>query len=178
MIVVIGGTPGSGKTTAAEMLAREHGLALISSGQMFREEAVRRGMTLSEFGKYAQKHHEVDRELDRRMTSFILEQAKAGDLIVDSRLQAYLLKQEGVEFFASHIDAPLRVRAQRVAGREAKSIDQALMEIQERERSETSRYRTIYHIDIGDLRVYDLVIDSSDKSAEQVASLIWSKVPR
>ncbi len=178
MIVVVGGTPGSGKSTVVSILAEKHGLTVVSSGVMFREEAVRRGMTLEEFGAYAQKHHEVDQELDAQVTKVVLGKGQSEDLLVDSRLQAYILQREGAKSFAVQIDAPLRVRAERVASREAKSVAQAMREVRERERSERTRYLSIYGIDIGDLSVYDLIVDSGDKTAEQVAELIWSQVQK
>lgn len=178
MIIVIGGTPGSGKSTAVELLSETHGLAVLSSGKMFRDEAVRRGMTLLEFSRYAQKHPNIDQDLDRQMTQLVLEKGKGEDLIVDSRLQAYLLQREGAKSFAVHVDAPLQVRAERVANREAKTTEQAVKEIQERERSERARYLRFYRIDIGDLSVYDLLVDSGDKSPQEVADMIWSQVPR
>ena len=178
MIIVIGGTPGSGKSTVVSLLSQAHSLDVVSSGSMFRDEAIRRGMTLEEFGAYAQKHHEVDKELDDKVTKLVIERGQEENLIADSRLQAHLLEREGADFFAVYIDAPLDVRAERVSGREAKPIEQAKREIQERERSERTRYKDIYGIDIGDLRVYDLVIDSAEKTPEQVAEVVWSKVPR
>ncbi len=178
MIIVIGGTPGSGKSTVVELLSAKHNLPIISSGKIFRDEAIQRGMTLLEFSKYAQKNLNVDQELDQKVTQMVMEKGDSEDLIVDSRLQPYLLQREGAKFFAVHIDAKLEIRAKRVAGREAKPIKQTVAEIQERERSEQSRYIKIYNIDIGDLSVYDLLIDSSDKSPEEVADLIWSRVQR
>lgn len=178
MIIVIGGTPGSGKSTAVELLSETHGLKVLSSGKIFRDEAVRRGMTLLEFSKFAQKHSNIDQDLDRKMTQMVLEMGQAGDLIVDSRLQAYLLEREGAKFFGVHVDAPLQIRAERVANREAKTVEQAMKEISERERSEKARYIKFYRIDIGDLSVYDLLLDSSDKNPQEVADAIWSRVPR
>lgn len=176
MIIVVGGTPGSGKSTVVGMLSESHGIAVVSSGSMFRDEAVRRGMTLEEFGAFAQKHHDVDRELDEKVTKEVLERGQKESLIVDSRLQAYLLQREGADFFGVHIDAPIEVRARRVAGREAKDVGQALREIRERERSEKARYLEIYKIDVTDLSVYDLKLDSREKSAQEIAEYIWSKV--
>ena len=176
MIIVIGGTPGSGKSTVVGILSERHGLEVVSSGSMFRDEAVRRGMTLEEFGAFAQKNHEVDQELDEKVTKEVLGRGQKEKLIVDSRLQAYLLQREGAVYFGVHIDAPIEVRARRVAGREAKDVGQALREIRERERSERTRYLDIYKIDVTDLSVYDLTLDSREKSAEEIAEYIWSKV--
>ncbi|MGB6501651.1 MAG: AAA family ATPase, partial [Thermoplasmata archaeon] len=66
-VVTLGGPPGSGKSTAGRLVAAELGLQLRSAGEMFRAEAVSQGMSLAVFGRYAEAHPEVDRELDRRM---------------------------------------------------------------------------------------------------------------
>jgi len=178
MIIVIAGTPGSGKTTVAEMLAKRQGMNIISSGLIFREEALRRGLTLAEFGALAQKNHKIDMDLDRRVTEMILERYRSEDIVVDSRLQAFFLKRENVKFFAAYVDAPLKARAERIAKREVKSVEQVTLEIEEREKSEKSRYQTIYKVDISDKSIYDVIVDSGDKSPDQVVDLIWSQVPR
>ncbi|HOK28503.1 MAG TPA: cytidylate kinase, partial [Methanomassiliicoccaceae archaeon] len=45
-------------------------------------------------------------------------------------------------------------------------------EIEEREACEAKRYLTYYDIDIRDRSVYDLIIDTTDISAEEVAEII------
>jgi len=74
------------------------------------------------------------------------------------------------------IDAPLAVRAERIAGREGKSVKEATKEVKERERSERARYSKVYGIDVRDTSTFDLVVDSSDKTPDEVARLIEEAV--
>jgi len=63
------------------------------------------------------------------------------------------------------------VRAERVAGRDAESLDRATREIAYREASEHRRYRTLYEIDL-DTEPADLTIDSSERSPNEVVEEI------
>lgn len=177
MILAISGPPGSGKTTVAKAFARAHGYALISAGARFRTEAAERGMTLEQFGGYAEAHEEVDRNLDAAVAEEVERRAsKAQNLVVDGRLQPWLLAKRGVPCLKVLIDAPLEVRAARIAGREEKASADARREILERERSERTRYLEIYGIDVRDTSGFDLVIDSSYKMPEAIVALIAERV--
>ena len=46
----------------------------------------------------------------------------------------------------------------------------------EREKSEAKRYREYYGIDIDDESIYDLVIDTSDKSPDEIVNIILSSL--
>ncbi len=177
MIVAIGGPPGSGKTTVAERFAHAHAYALVSAGLKFREMAKERGMDLEAFGKAAEADHEIDRSLDHVVLEEILRQDSAGrDVIVDGRIQAHLLSLRRIPCFKILIDAPLKVRAHRIAGREKKGGSAAEREIVVREASERTRYKSLYGIDLADRSVYDLIIDSSDKTPDQIVELVWARV--
>lgn len=177
MIVAIAGPPGSGKTTVAELFAKAHGYALVSAGGKFRAMAEAKGLSLEAFGQAAQADADIDRSLDRAVLEEILKEDGGGrNVIVDGRIQAHLLAQRRVPCLKVLIDAPLAVRAKRIAGREHKTAKVARREITLRESSERARYKAIYGIDLGDASVYDFVIDSSDKTPDQIVELLWSKV--
>ncbi len=179
MIVAISGPPGSGKTTVAERFAKAHGCALVSAGGLFRERAEDFAMSLEKFGRYAEEHPAIDRELDARVLRRVEELMKEGkDIVVDGRLQPWLLKKNGVPCLKVLIDAPFDVRAERIAGREGKSLKQAKRELRERERSERTRYANIYGIDVRDASGFDLVVDSSDKSPDAVVAILEERVAK
>jgi len=177
MILVIGGPPGSGKTTVAERWSKVRGYALVSAGMRFRAMAKERGLSLEEFGRLAEADPEIDRSLDRAVYEEIESNASNGrNVVVDGRIQAYLLAQRHVECLKVLIDAPLDVRAERIAGREKKSVEASKREITARERSERARYKSIYGIDLKDTRLFDVVIDSARKTPDEIVALIASRV--
>lgn len=177
MIVAIGGPPGSGKTTAAELYARTHGAVLVSGGRLFREMAAERGMDVAAFGAHAEANHEVDRRLDDMVLAAVREHALHGrDVVVDGRIQAHLLARAKVRAFSVLVTAPPDVRAKRIADREGKPEKRALEEMLAREQSERARYQAIYGIDLDDVRVFDLEVDSSALSPEAVVRKIHEAV--
>ena len=175
MIITVGGPPGSGTSTAAELVSQHLGMRVVSAGEMFRGMARERGLSLAELGALAEAQWDVDHQLDERMVAV----AEAhGDVVLEGRLIGLLLARRGVEAFSVHLAADPQVRAGRIALREHKDPAEALREIQQRERSEAVRYKDIYGIDILDTEPYDLVLDSSTMTARQVADAILGALHR
>lgn len=173
MIITIGGPPGGGKTTSATRYSETYRFSLISAGALFREMAAERRLDLVAFGAHAEKHHDVDRDLDEMVLAAVRTAVLEGrDAVVDGRIQAHLLTRAKVPAFRVLLTAPIDVRAKRIADRERKSERQALREVISRERSERERYGAIYGIDLDDVRVYDLEIDSSELRPEAIVRKI------
>src|SRR3989442_12448444 len=140
MILVIGGPPGSGKTTVAERWAAARAYVLVSADTKFRAMAKERGMSLEAFGGAAEKDPTVDRALDAAILAEIRKHDAAGaNVVVDGRIQAHLLSKERVPCIKVLIDAPLDLRAERISRREKKSVEEARREIVAREESERGR---------------------------------------
>jgi cytidylate kinase len=168
LLVTVSGPPGSGTTTASEHVAARLGVALASGGAVFRAMAVERGLSLAEFGRYATDHPEVDTELDTRLA----QRANAGDVVIESRLAGWIARNEGIAAVTTFLDCDPKVRAARVAAREAVPLEQALAENDERERVERARYLALYAVDIEDTSIYDLVLDAGELSPEELADRI------
>lgn len=173
MLITISGQSGSGKSTAARMLSEAVGIPTVDVGKVFRAMAARRGMDVISFGRYAERHPEVDLELDATM----LRRARRGKLLIwQGRLAGWLAFKEGLPAIKIWIKASALVRARRVAGREGSPISQVLKEIRRRDRDNRARYLKIYGLDVNDLSVYDAVIPTDNRSPKQVVSALISSI--
>lgn len=170
MLVTISGLPGAGTSTVALAVADRLGVPRLDGGTVFRAMATERGLTLAEFGAAAETDSSVDLELDSRLA----EVARAGDVVLESRLAGWIARNEGVPATKVWIGCDERERATRVARREGLDVDDALHANQVREASEAKRYVEYYGIDLGDLSVYDLVLDSTSTPAAQLVEAILS----
>jgi cytidylate kinase len=168
VLVTVSGLPGSGTSTVAHLAARRLGLAHVDGGTVFRGMASERGLDLRAFSSVAETNSDIDVELDTRLAAI----ARAGSVVLESRLAAWIAANEGIAATSVWIDGDEWVRARRVALREQIEPAQALEANRAREASERLRYQTLYGIDLDDHSVYDLVIDATNESAEAVAESI------
>jgi len=166
----ISGPPGSGTSTASWLLASHLGYRHIDVGTLFREMAVKAGVTLEDFDRMAEENHQIDRDLDAKMVEIARSDAHA--LVLEGRLTGILLRREKIECFAVRLDAPEEIRAVRIAQRDKVSFQEAFQHLREREVSEQKRYHDIYGIDVNDLSIYDLIINSEKYSPEEIIAKI------
>jgi len=173
MLVTVSGPPGSGKSTAASELADAFGLEHISGGDIFRELADERGYTPLEFNKLAEEDDQIDRDLDARLQEIARERE---DVVLESRLAGWLAGDHAdLRFW---LDAPLSVRGARIADREEKDADAAAEETEAREASEAKRYEEYYGIDIRDLTIYDLSVNTARWEPDAVLDMLVTAVER
>lgn len=172
LTITISGTPGSGKSTVAQILEKKLGLKYVYSGEIFRKLAVKHNMSLEEFGRYCETHREVDQELDDSQ----LEVLRKGEIILEGRLAGWLAYRNNVQAVKIMIDADIQTRAERIVEREGGDVKEREQEMIKREKSEASRYKQYYGIDLKDSSIYDIVVDSAEKTAEEIADLILKKL--
>jgi CMP/dCMP kinase len=172
--ITISGLPGTGKTTVAQLLEKKTGLHYVYVGDIFRSQAKEYNMSLEEFGRYCEKHREIDEALDKRQ----LEILKKGNVIVEGRITAWLAHNNKVSAIKVLLTADLDTRAQRVVKREQGSENERKKEILKREKSEQIRYKKYYGIDITDTSIYDIIIDTKNKTPEEITDLIVNKLKR
>jgi predicted cytidylate kinase len=170
--VTISGTPGSGKSTVAQLLEKRLGARYVYTGMVFRKLAQEHHMSLKEFGSYCEQHPEVDKEID----DYQLKALKKGDVILEGRIAGWIAYRNNIPAFKIMLIADIDIRARRIVKREDGDVEQRKQEIREREKSEVFRYKTYYDIDVKDTSIYDLVIDTSDKTPEEIMDLVVHKL--
>lgn len=155
VVVAISGSPGSGKSSVAKALAESLGLRYVSIGRIFRKVAEELGVDFVELHKIAERDPAIDIMVD----SIALEEAKRGDVVIEGHLAAWIVK--GMAQVRVYLKADPRVRAERIAKRDGRRLEEAFREVVEREEMNRRRYLDIYGIDVRDLSIFDLVVDTT-----------------
>ena len=170
MIITISGTPGSGKSTVAKLLAKKLNFKHYSSGEFMRDMAEEKNMGLLNLIRLAEKDRSIDEEIDQRQIG--LGRTK-DNFVIDSRLGFHFIPKSKKIF----IDADFEERAKRIFCDTIRkehnvNLKSTKQNIRIREISEKKRYKKYYELDPYKKSNYDLVIDSTNKTSEQVVEEI------
>lgn len=170
MKITVSGQTGTGSSTIAKLLAEKLGYDYYTSGEMFREMAHEMRMSMEEFEDYADEHTEYDMELDKRQREY---GATHDSFVAESRLGWHLIPDS----YKVMVRADETTRVQRVMQKEGVDEEGAKKHIAERERAAQKRFSQLYGIeDVFGKDNFDLVLDSSDKSPEELADEIAAVV--
>ena len=111
-------------------------------------------------------HFHIDKEIDKRQA---LKAKSAENLILEGRLSAFFVDNADLRIC---LMTPFDVRSKRIAQREDKSVEVAKEEIITREKSEALRYMEIHNIDISNMDIYDIIINTDTFKPESVSEII------
>ena len=175
MLVTVGGTISSGKTTLAKGIAVKFKFKHISAGEIMRQLAKEHGMDIIAFSKHAEKNVDVDHEIDEKQKELVSKYRDKGyGIIVDGRLSAYFLNPD----IRIWLYAPLDIQIKRIVGREGYGTKEAVKKITLREESERKRYKEIYDIDLDDLSIYDIVLNTEKWDIEGMIEVVAKAVEK
>lgn len=188
-VICISGDAGAGKTTLKNVLSCRYkqlgyNVITISVGSFFREKAESMNKTIGELNKLAEKDPSFDKEAD----SYIIAQIKKITrslrtkrvYILDARMAwlfaGFALK---VRITADSLTIGQRVfNAKREAGDTYKTVEQATIETYQRRLCEIKRYKERYGVTLNDEKNYDLVINASYASPDEVCDVIMDCAKR
>lgn len=164
MRIAISGKSGCGNTTVTTMVAETLGFTKINF--TFRNLAAEKGFDFWDFCKMAESDDSYDKELDNRQVEMAM---KEENCVLGSRLAIWMLKSADLKVYLS---ASTNERATRVFKREGGDFATRLAQTKMRDENDTSRYKRIYNIDNNDTSIADLVIDTDDKTPEEITKII------
>lgn len=180
MNITITGNLGSGKSSIGKVL-KEKGYEIVSTGNIFRELAIEKGLSVEEFNKQV---NEATRRGDRSVDQMIDDTtAKIGrerdNIMFDSRLAWNFVPDSFKVFVITDIDEASRrvfndsVRANSESYESQEACKKALVHRQE---MESVRFKEIYEIDYYDMSNYNLVIESTNAAPGEIAAEILEKL--
>jgi cytidylate kinase len=168
--ISLAGDLGSGKSTVSEILIKRLGAEYYSTGAIVRSIAEKHGMSVTELNVYMETHPEIDHEIDDGLRA-LSDVDKL--LIIDSRMAWHFTDGTFKVYLSLDIEtSAYRIMNANRQGEHAKSLEETIVMTKARRESEKKRYMTQYGVDIKDLTNYDLVIDTSRVSPDEVAERI------
>lgn len=184
-IITLSGDPGSGKSTVRDALKakfEEQGKTVViySIGDIFRKLADEKGMTVTEFNKFLGEHKsDVDKTIDGKVVKYgekiIVENDDNKIYIIDSRVAWHGIPSSfKVRLSVTEKIAGERIFNDKKRGKEDtyKTQEDAINATKLRKESERTRYLSLYGIDLQKLEQYDMVIDTSYASVEDIADIV------
>lgn len=153
LVIAVSGRHGSGRSTHAKRLAEAFGLRYVSSGTIFRQMSQERGITLEEMSKLTEKNPEIDNLIDEKAR----EESVKGGVVVDATLSGWMTYEPHIRIF---LTTPLEARIRRIANREGIGLEEARAETLMRAESERQRFKDYYGVDIDDMTIYDVVLNT------------------
>ena len=169
-IITIAGTVGSGKSTAAKLLAKKLGYKHYSMGDFQREIAEERGISLLELSKMEERDRSIDEEVDQRQIKLGREE---DNFVIDSRLGFHFISNSVKIFLdASFEERAKRILADKIRKEHNVNLENTKKNMKVRKTSEQKRYKKYYNLDPYDKKHYDLIVDTTSISAEEAVDKI------
>lgn len=166
--LTVSGDIGSGKSTFARHLADDLQIERIYIGALNREEAARRGLTIDEFNAQLTTDDRFDRAVDALQTAKSKQLARG---IFEGRTAWHFVAHPTVRIFfkvSPQVSAERLLASDDATRDKYHSVAEVVAANEARKASEQKRYQTYYGIDAYDPKNFDLIIDTSNKTIEQV----------
>lgn len=171
--ITLSGELGSGKSTVANYLISKMPFKIVSAGLLFRQLAAKHGMSAKEFNEFIESDPKYDHYVDDTMAELGRTDEK---IIFDSRMAWHFVPQSFKIYLYVDVDTATE-RIFNDKGRVSESYSDkatARQEIIDRRKSELLRYQNFYHCNLDDYSNYDLIVDTSHATRDEVNELVYN----
>ena len=172
MLITIWWKAWSGKGTVSKLLAKELNYEIVSIWDMKRKLAAEMWINIIEFNKMWDDP-EKSAEFDLKYEEYQKNLKLSDNIILDSRLWFYAQPHA----FKILLDVDEEVAWERIFKAERDtdkhaSKKHAIAQVKERNSSDEGRYKKLYNVDLWNPNNYNLVIDTSEWTPEEVLQII------
>ena len=172
MLITMWWKAGSGKGTVSKLLADKLWYEIVSIGDMKRKLAAEMWINIIEFNKMWDDPKNA-KEFDLKYEEYQKSLKLTDNIILDSRLGFYAQPKA----FKILLDVDEEVAWERIfkAKRETDkntTKKHAIDEVKERNSGDEARYMKLYNVDLWNPNNYNLVIDTSERTPEEVLEII------
>lgn len=173
--LTITGDLGSGKSSVAKMISKKLQINYISTGKIQRQIAKSKGLNTLELNIYSESNSEIDDFIDNKLKEL---NQSTDVFILDSRLAWFFIEKS----FKIYLIALPEVAAKRVLEDEtrtsepvATTINEKVNDLRQRRLLENTRFKKIYGVDCDKFKNYNLIVDSSTETIENISNRIISE---
>jgi len=171
-IITLSGDLGSGKGAVSVAISEEIGYSIYRNGEYFRKLAKEMNMDVTEFNTYVSSHPEIDQSIEKSAAEYAKDHDK---IVVDARLGWYAIPDS----FKVYLKVDIDVAAKRAFNDEKRKSSESFATLEEQKQDmikrfnlENERYFTVYGVHKEDMSNYDLVVDTSNLTVEEVRDTI------
>ena len=174
-IISIAGELASGKGAVSSVLTEKLNYGIYRNGEYFRKLAKEHNMDVTSFNKYVEKHPEIDLQIEKSASEYAETHDK---FVIDARLGWYAVP----ESFKVYLTVDINEAARRAFNDEKRKDTESFSTIEEqkedmikRYKLENERYFNLYNVRKEDKSNYDLVLDTTNNTPEEIADIIIEK---
>lgn len=165
--IAISGKSGCGNSTVSKLISDKLKCKMVN--YTFHNIAEEQNMDFKEFCLMAEKDPKWDYYVDEKQVEMAMESSS----VLGSRLAVWMLKEADLKVF---LTASPEVRAGRILKREGGDISAVMKETEARDKRDSARYKKLYEIDNSNYGFCDLIINTDNLDANQVANIILAAV--
>jgi cytidylate kinase len=170
--VTVSGHPGSGTSTLVSLLCETKGWSSLNGGELFRQEAKRRNMSLSDFGQLCKEDLEVDRQLDALLKEEMMRTDEDAPSVIESRLSGWWAYKLGLSAPRIWLEVDDIERAKRVQAREGGDLNSIIEANQQRSKVDEHRFDELYGLLPQQTEPYTHIINASDLNPQEVLASV------
>ena len=171
-IISLSGDLAAGKGTVSEILIKDLNYGIYRNGAYARKLAADMGLDITSFNSYLAEHPEIDMQIEKSAAEY----AKDHDnFIIDARLGWYAVPESFKVYLRVDIDEAARRAFEDQKRKDVENlatVEEQKQDMIRRFNLENERYWKLYNVRKEDMSNYDLVVDTTNITPQEVAEII------